>query len=137
MKVKPFVPIAVFSGILLIGVILQTWAMMVQKEAIVQRQQLKQQEIVSNAQVQIANIENQKLIADAEAANAIGNVQKTRLAKFTLTANTRPDDVLDVLPAYDLDNTIAPVDLFDDQARYIGRVLKGELISFNPGGAPQ
>lgn len=137
MKVKPFVPIAIFSGILLIGVILQTWAMMVQKEAIVQRQQLKQQEIVSNAQVQIANIENQKLIADAEAANAIGNVQKTRLAKFTLTANTRPDDVLDVLPAYDLDNTIAPVDLFDDQARYIGRVLKGELISFNPGGEPQ
>jgi len=137
MKVKPFVPIAVFSGLLLVGVIVQTWAMMVQKEAIVQRQQLKQQEIVSNAQVQIANIENQKLIADAEAANAIGNVQKTRLAQFTLTANTQANDVLAVLPKYGLNKTIAPIDLFDDQQRYIGRVVNGQLISFDPGGKPQ
>lgn len=137
MKLKPFVPIAAFSGSLLIGLVVQTWAMMVQKEAIVQRQQIEQQTIASNAQVQISQIENQKLIADAEAANAIGNVQKTRLAKFTLKPNTQADDVLEVLPMYDLNKTIAPVDLFDDQERYIGRVLNGQLISFNPGGEPQ
>ena len=137
MKLKPFVPIAAFSGSLLIGLVVQTWAMMVQKEAIVQRQQIEQQTIASNAQVQISQIENQKLIADAEAANAIGNVQKTRLAKFTLKPNTQADDVLKVLPMYDLNKTIAPVDLFDDQERYIGRVLNGQLISFNPGGEPQ
>ena len=137
MKLKPFVPIAAFSGSLLIGLIVQTWAMMVQKEAIVQRQQIEQQTIASNAQVQISQIENQKLIADAEAANAIGNVQKTRLAKFTLKPNTQADDVLEVLPMYNLNKTIAPVDLFDDQERYIGRVLNGQLISFNPGGEPQ
>ena len=137
MKLKPFVPIAAFSGSLLIGLVVQTWAMMVQKEAIVQRQQIEQQTIASNAQVQISQIKNQKLIADAEAANAIGNVQKTRLAKFTLKPNTQADDVLEVLPMYDLNKTIAPVDLFDDQERYIGRVLNGQLISFNPGGEPQ
>ena len=137
MKLKPFVPIAAFSGSLLIGLVVQTWAMMVQKEAIVQRQQIEQQTIASNAQVQISQIENQKLIADAEAANAIGNVQKTRLAKFTLKPNTQADDVLEVLPMYNLNKTIAPVDLFDDQERYIGRVLNGQLISFNPGGEPQ
>ena len=137
MKLKPFVPIAAFSGSLLIGLVGQTWAMMVQKEAIVQQQQIEQQTIASNAQVQISQIENQKLIADAEAANAIGNVQRTRLAKFTLKPNTQADDVLKVLPMYDLNKTIAPVDLFDDQERYIGRVLNGQLISFNPGGEPQ
>ena len=137
MKLKPFVPIAAFSGSLLIGLVVQTWAMMVQKEAIVQRQQIEQQTIASNAQVQISQIENQKLIADAEAANAIGNVQKTRLAKFTLKPNTQANDVLEILPMYDLNKTIAPVDLFDDQERYIGRVLNGQLISFNPGGEPQ
>lgn len=136
MKTQPFGFIAIFSGVLLVGVGLQTWTKLVQREAIVQRQQIEQQTIASNAQVQIAQIENQKLIADAEAANAIGNVQKTRLAKFTLTPTTQPNDVLEVLPKYDLDNTIAPVDLFDDQQRYIGRVLKGELIFFNPGGTP-
>jgi len=137
MKTQPFVPIAVFSGVLLIGVVLQTWTKLVEREAIVQRQQIEQQTIASNAQVQIAQIQNQKLIADAEAANAIGNVQKTRLAKFTLTATTKPDDVLEVLTKYDLDKTIAPVDLFDDKERYIGRVLNGQLISFNPGGKTQ
>jgi hypothetical protein len=136
MKTQPFIPIAVFSGVLLVGMVLQTWTKLVEREAIVQRQQLEQQAIASNAQIQITQIENQKRIADAEAANAIGNVQKTRLAKFNLTPTTSPDEVLDVLPAYDLDNTIAPVDLFDEQERYIGRVLKGEFVSFNPGGTP-
>lgn len=136
MKTQPFIPIAVFSGVLLVGMVLQTWTKLMEREAIVQRQQIEQQTIASNAQIQITQIENQKRIADAESANAIGNVQKTRLAKFRLTPTTSPDEVLEVLPDYDLDNTIAPVDLFDEQERYIGRVLNGEFVSFNPGGTP-
>jgi hypothetical protein len=136
MRTQPFVPIAVFSGVLLIGMVLQTWTKLVEREAIVQRQQIEQQTIASNAQVQIAQIQNQKLIADAEAANAIGNVQQTRLVKFTFTPNTQENDVLKVLPKYNLHNTPGIVALFDQNDRYIGRVQNGKFISFNPGGTP-